>query len=216
MNQSFFYHCRRIDHNEEYSLTFEESSAVKYAEHVMVTVNYKMVTSGDKTNYEGCTIPADHSQISDPCSHQKDWPNRGDVTITLKSPSGTKSVLMQKRKCDICQDGISDWSFMSVQFWGENPLGKWDLIIQYDGSSGYLELTGNQTLHVYGVNEIPESVKKIPAHCDSACVRGCAASGSKYCDSCKKYRDPVSLECIDTCDKTIYNGYCLDYNPKKI
>ena len=141
------------------------------------------------------------------------WPDRGDLSIMLKSPFGTKSQLLPNRKCDICQNGLTEWSFMSVQYWGESPIGTWEVVVQYDGHDGSFETDGIQSFEIFGTQNTPQSVKRIPDKCDSLCVRGCAASGKQYCDSCKQYRDPVSLECTKSCNKVAYNGYCLDHNP---
>jgi subtilisin family serine protease len=52
-------------------------------------------------------------------------PYRGDLSFILTSPSGTVSKLMQGRPDP--NDNFSNWTFMSVQFWGENPVGNWTL-----------------------------------------------------------------------------------------
>lgn len=49
---------------------------------------------------------------------------RGDLRLTLYSPSGTESVLLPPRPQDFNQNGFHKWPFLSVQTWGEDPRGK--------------------------------------------------------------------------------------------
>lgn len=58
---------------------------------------------------------------------------RGDLQIYLVSPSGTRSVLLAHRRHDLNRSGFTDWPFMTVHSWGENPLGKWTLEIHNEG-----------------------------------------------------------------------------------
>lgn len=55
---------------------------------------------------------------------------RGEVKLTLISPSGTPSELLSHRQKDTDKTGIKDFPFMTVFNWGENPLNKWRLIIE--------------------------------------------------------------------------------------
>ena len=41
-------------------------------------------------------------------------PKRGDVQISLTSPSGTKSLLIAKRPKDYSRAGFKDWPFLTV------------------------------------------------------------------------------------------------------
>ncbi|EYC34300.1 hypothetical protein Y032_0001g346 [Ancylostoma ceylanicum] len=54
-------------------------------------------------------------------------PRRGQIALFLTSPSGTTIQLLHPRKNDDSPDGLSDWPFVSVGHWGENPQGKWRL-----------------------------------------------------------------------------------------
>ena len=60
---------------------------------------------------------------------------RGDLNITVVSPSGTSSNLLAPRNLDISNKGLKDWSFMTVHLWGENPVGVWTLYIGDQGPS---------------------------------------------------------------------------------
>ncbi|XP_069743214.1 PC3-like endoprotease variant B isoform X4 [Narcine bancroftii] len=52
---------------------------------------------------------------------------RGDLSVDLISPFGTKSQLLGTRMFDTSRAGLSKWTFMSVHSWGEDPYGTWTL-----------------------------------------------------------------------------------------
>nr|XP_022322513.1 furin-like protease kpc-1 isoform X4 [Crassostrea virginica] len=54
---------------------------------------------------------------------------RGDISLILTSPSGTKSYLMTPRPNDsvLTESGSLKWKFSSVHFWGEDIRGTWNL-----------------------------------------------------------------------------------------
>jgi len=58
---------------------------------------------------------------------------RGDVQITLISPGGTRSVLIDKRPKDYSRLGFNDWPFLTVHMWEESPVGVWTLEVFNDG-----------------------------------------------------------------------------------
>ncbi|XP_022250671.1 proprotein convertase subtilisin/kexin type 7-like [Limulus polyphemus] len=66
-------------------------------------------------------------------------PYRGHLVIMLQSPAGTASTLTHVRPKDNSTEGLNNWSFTSVKFWGEEPYGTWSLIL-LDSSSGSSEL----------------------------------------------------------------------------
>jgi len=55
---------------------------------------------------------------------------RGDVKITLISPSGTPSEMISYRDNDNSDKGVKHFPFMSVHKWGENPIGRWTLRVE--------------------------------------------------------------------------------------
>ena len=144
-----------------------------------------------------------------------DWledshPRRGDIKIELTSPQGTKSILLPYRRYDFINvEGYDNWPFMSVHFWGENPIGNWTLKIHYKSSSGYVWMSGlSMTMH--GTATIPTSVSSIPSVCHSSCARGCFGEGPEHCDSCQHFRIASTLECVDQCPghTHAYKSYC--------
>ncbi|KAF9985686.1 pheromone processing endoprotease, partial [Modicella reniformis] len=56
---------------------------------------------------------------------------RGEVEVELRSPDNIISKLAVPRFLDNSTDGFSDWTFMSVKHWEENPIGSWTLTV-YD------------------------------------------------------------------------------------
>ena len=138
-------------------------------------------------------------------------PNRGDIQLELTSPEGTTSILLPYRQRDTWPGDYTEWPFMSVHFWGEDPTGDWTLTVRHRGSSGTVEVS-NITFIFYGTTAVPQVISRIPDQCDDACVRGCAAVGPEYCDSCHHYRNATTLECLDKCPSGIEarSGYCYN------
>uniref|UniRef100_A0A8C1E7P3 Neuroendocrine convertase 1 n=1 Tax=Cyprinus carpio carpio TaxID=630221 RepID=A0A8C1E7P3_CYPCA len=90
-----------------------------------------------------------------------EYTRRGDLHITLTSPSGTTTVLLAERERDTSANGFRNWAFMSVHTWGENPTGTWTLKIT--DTSGRMENEGqiiNWKLILHGTSEKPEHMKK--------------------------------------------------------
>ena len=57
--------------------------------------------------------------------------SRGDMQLELTSPSGSQSILLHYRSFDTLSTTYTDWPFMSVHFWGEDPSGQWTLTLRY-------------------------------------------------------------------------------------
>lgn len=55
---------------------------------------------------------------------------RGDVQITLISPSKTSSEMLSYRPNDATNKGIKYFPFLSVHNWGEDPVGRWKLRLE--------------------------------------------------------------------------------------
>ena len=125
-------------------------------------------------------------------------PNRGDIQLELSSPQGTTSILLPYRPRDSWPGDYTEWPFMSVHFWGEDPTGDWTLTVRNSGSNGTLEVSNIQ-FTFYGTTAVPQVISRIPDQCDDACLRGCAAAGPEYCDSCRHYRNATTLECLNNC-----------------
>uniref|UniRef100_A0A1I8JIV9 P/Homo B domain-containing protein n=1 Tax=Macrostomum lignano TaxID=282301 RepID=A0A1I8JIV9_9PLAT len=63
------------------------------------------------------------------------YSERGALAIHLTSGAGSGSQLLTPRRKDRSSDGIRNWEFLTVHFWGENPAGKWRLVIEDQSSS---------------------------------------------------------------------------------
>ncbi|CAD5207153.1 unnamed protein product [Bursaphelenchus okinawaensis] len=76
---------------------------------------------------------------------------RGDLKLTLYSPSGTESVLLPPRPQDVNQNGFHKWPFLSVQTWGEDPRGTWTLIVEsVTNNPAVSGMISDWTLLLYG------------------------------------------------------------------
>ncbi|CAH1797901.1 unnamed protein product [Owenia fusiformis] len=102
---------------------------------------------------------------------------RGDLTIFLTSPMGTRATLLAKRVRDTSREGFSNWAFMSTHTWGENPDGTWELEIENSGSTckrrswsyscynnpsdtAHSSELNSWTLVLYGTDQIPLSTPR--------------------------------------------------------
>ena len=184
-----------------------------FLEHVVITLTLEIHAYGTKYNYDDFYEELYGSEDSEDIY---DWlrsphPRRGDVELTLTSPSGTRSTLLPFRDFDFVNDeGYDDWPFMSVHFWGETPVGTWTLRTSYRSTSGHLAMK-DVSVTMYGVSETPLSLSSIPNECHDSCARGCSAEGPENCDVCKNYRLLSTLECVEECPNRTrpYNHYCI-------
>jgi len=74
--------------------------------------------------------------------------NRGDLRITIISPSGMKSIA-QARPNDDNAD-FADYVFTSVRHWGESSNGEWQIVFEDTVANGVGGQFQNATLTVYG------------------------------------------------------------------
>ena len=183
---------------------------IKYLEHVVVAITLEI---------HGYGAPYDYEDFYNELYGDEDiydWlgtphPRRGDVKIELTSPAGTRSTLLPHRDYDfINTEGYTNWPFMSLHFWGENPAGTWTLQTSFRASSGHIALK-DASITLHGVADIPLSVASIPSSCHPSCVRGCHAEGPQNCDSCRNFRLASTLECVDKCPNGAvpYKKYCV-------
>ncbi|KAL1117733.1 hypothetical protein AAG570_004048 [Ranatra chinensis] len=59
---------------------------------------------------------------------------RGNLRLVLSSPQGTRSTLLMERPRDVVSSNFDDWPFLSVHYWGENPVGRWTLQVVNAGN----------------------------------------------------------------------------------
>ncbi|XP_016148018.1 proprotein convertase subtilisin/kexin type 5-like [Sinocyclocheilus grahami] len=134
-------------------------------------------------------------------------PHRGDLSITLTSPAGTRSQLLSNRPNDHSNEGFLKWEFMTTHCWGERPAGDWILDIRDSPSPRRnsrlgklvecsLVLYGTST-HPYIRHEQPRSAQLLPeddtteeynGSCDPECSEdGCEGPGPHQCVSCMHF-----------------------------
>ena len=161
-----FYSHRRVNSHKSWTLklsvtenSFSAFDQISSLEHVIVTMSLSIEGVPYYSEY-------DYDDLNDYEGDIYDWledshPRRGDIKIELTSPQGTKSILLPYRNYDfINAEGYDDWPFMSVHFWGENPIGTWTLKITYKSGSGYVSMSG-LSMTLYGTATIPTAVSNI-------------------------------------------------------
>ena len=134
---------------------------------------------------------------------------RGDISISLTSPRGTKSILLPHRPRDFVNTDSLTWSFMSVLNWGEYPVGEWIMSMSFISGEGYVNVS-ELTMTLFGIADT--SVVSASQNCSSECRGGCAREGADYCDTCSGYRDAETLTCLNSCSETShteYRSYCM-------
>ncbi|XP_060586527.1 neuroendocrine convertase 1-like isoform X1 [Ruditapes philippinarum] len=115
----------------QYSQKSTQKSCLSYIEHVVAHIEY--IHTADR-------IPV----------------------ITLCSPQKTCSILLHgnlrngdgKEKLTDNSEIIISWDFMSVQFWGENPVGRWSLEISNSDGHTFIK---NVSVTFYGTYDLPFS-----------------------------------------------------------
>ena len=65
--------------------------------------------------------------------------------IELILPQGTTSTLLSYRNYDFVNSDDEGyayhlWPFMSVHYWGENPVGTWTMTVTFKSSSSYISV----------------------------------------------------------------------------
>ena len=160
--------------------------------------------------YEATDVASLENWLQDP------HPRRGDIMIELISPQGTSSTLLPYRRYDFINydDGqcvYNLWPFMSVHYWGENPVGDWTMIVTFKSTSGTVRVSDVE-LTLYGTTDIPQAVVSIPSTCNDKCARGCYGNGPNFCDVCQDFRIVSTLECVTTCPNNTVeykDSYCV-------
>ncbi|XP_059192974.1 proprotein convertase subtilisin/kexin type 5b isoform X1 [Centropristis striata] len=196
-------------------------------EHVVRSV-YKATGCTDNPNHH--VIYLEHVVVRITITH----PRRGDLSINLTSPSGTKSQLLANRLFDHSMEGFKNWEFMTTHCWGEKAAGDWVLEI-YDSPSqlrsqkvpGKLK---EWSLVLYGTSVHPysslrsdkprstdtltptedEFTEEYNGPCDSECnENGCEGPGPHHCINCLhfflKFKNNTRM-CVSECP----NGFFRD------
>ncbi|KAM4634072.1 proprotein convertase subtilisin/kexin type 5 [Polymixia lowei] len=120
--------------------------------------------------------------------------HRGDLSVTLTSPSGTMSQLLAIRPLDHSTEGFKNWDFMTTHCWGEEATGGWILEIRDTPSQRRddveLGLLSLWSLVLYGTSQQPYSIRREQARSAEMPTDG----GS---DLTEEYRGPCDPECSE-------------------
>lgn len=94
---------------------------------------------------------------------------RGDTTLYLISPSGTQTMILSRRpKDDDAKDGFTNWPFMTTHTWGENPRGKWRLVVRFQGQGKHVGTLKRFTLMLHGTKDPPYvGIEPLKGHANS-------------------------------------------------
>jgi subtilisin-like proprotein convertase family protein len=93
----------------------------------------------------GSELRVEHVQLTIGATH----PYRGDLEVTLTSPSGMISRMAEVRNRDGGAN-YSNWTFSSVRHWGENSTGTWTVKVADRAADDIGTLTG-LALSLHGV-----------------------------------------------------------------
>nr|WBW70068.1 venom protein [Lampona murina] len=88
-----------------------------------------------------------------------EYNHRGALDIFLFSPSGTVSMILSRRERDSSAVGFRNWTFLSVHFWGENPSGRWRLLIRDLTGKNYEGAVKSARLTLHGTMETPAHMR---------------------------------------------------------
>ena len=127
-------------------------------------------------------------------------PRRGGLIITLISPTGIESPLLNTRIRDMDDKGFQYWPFLTVFNWGENPKGTWKLVVK--DTSGRPGMLVEWSLRFYGTCDV--SLFNITVNetkmCTDECRKGCPVPFSEKCLGCSKYCNCENGQCVEECN----------------
>jgi subtilisin-like proprotein convertase family protein len=107
--------------------------------------------SGTSTTFNLSSAQAlrvEHVTLSANITHAR----RGQLSLSLISPSGTESFLTMPNSGTGAN--FSDWTMMTVHNWGENSQGIWTLKV-VDSNSGQTGTLNNATIKIFGAPTAP-------------------------------------------------------------
>lgn len=92
----------------------------------------------------------EHVEVVFSASHQR----RGQMEVTLVSPSGTEIRLLRRRTADASGAGFNNWKFGANAFRGEDPNGTWTLRVRDAQSDAFSGTWQNWQLTVHGTGAV--------------------------------------------------------------
>lgn len=83
------------------------------------------ITQEQVTNAGLATV--EHLQVYVTVTH----PVRGQLKYEIVSPAGVKTLLADTRPYDVSSQGLNNWTFTSLKYWGDsNPVGDWTITVK--------------------------------------------------------------------------------------
>ncbi len=151
-----YYGFGRVDASEAVTVAQSWTNVSAQLSHVAAMVSPNVTIPDNNTTGVSSTVSVtspsfsalEHVEVLINISHT----SRGQLQVELVSPSGTVSRLMANRPDT--GDNFTNWLFMSVQFWDENPAGTWTLRVK-DLASGTTGVLQDWQLRLYGRNTAP-------------------------------------------------------------
>ncbi|XP_048415915.1 proprotein convertase subtilisin/kexin type 4-like [Stegostoma tigrinum] len=129
------------------------------------------------------------------------YTRRGDLRISLTSPSGTSSKLVDVRPYDTSSHGYRDWTFMTTHCWDEDPKGIWTLKIENKGSSKNTGALSYSKLLLYGTDE-----NMMTRHITDTVISHCSNwNEDGVCEECQGNLVIFGHLCLATCPPHYYN-----------
>ena len=141
---------------EQQKCTYKQVISQEKLEYLILPEREEMI-SLDVEN-AGCVKNIKHLEHFHIVINLSSTARRGDLSVSVISPMGTTSELLGFRPFDDLRTGFSlfgKWPMMSVHFWGENPVGKWKLVIKNKGESGKAILHDWYVI-LYGTSSDPQ------------------------------------------------------------
>ncbi|XP_034048082.1 proprotein convertase subtilisin/kexin type 5 [Thalassophryne amazonica] len=152
------------------------------------TLTYVHKTTGCSNNPLHHVVFVEHVIVHLAIIHHR----RGDLSITLTSPSGTVSQLLTNRPLDSSTEGFRNWEFMTIHCWGEQAAGEWTLKIHDTASQkrsvAEREMLKQWSLVIYGTTHHPDPMHRRRAR---------SANTPMDNDVTKEYSGPCDPECGD-------------------
>ncbi|XP_070599429.1 proprotein convertase subtilisin/kexin type 4 isoform X1 [Erythrolamprus reginae] len=130
------------------------------------------------------------------------YSRRGDLAISLTSPRGTTSTLVDVRPHDTSNEGYKDWSFMSTHYWDEDPRGIWTLLLENKGDAYNAGFLKNFVLQLYGTEEDMTARPAAPPVA-TKCLRH---SRDGTCQECPSSHFAVQHLCLSYCPPRYYRS----------
>ncbi|PIK61372.1 putative proprotein convertase subtilisin/kexin type 5 isoform X1 [Apostichopus japonicus] len=139
---------------------------------------------------------------------------RGDISLTLISPAGTRSTLLPFRIRDRRRGSFDEWTFMSTHFWGETSEGTWILEIQKGSPLSSKGTLKGWQLILRGTSSPPHphAISQSYSGVDEQIVKrdlmDSDSYDSEYWGSVSDFDDALQChpECVDGCYGTAANA----------